>query len=203
MLQCQWRCVRSKNNNAVLYHSVHGASRIYLSKFRVAVQLQRRWRNTVRCTVTFHNELDSLRFLHNIVVGIQRVIKDHIISLMELSLSWCQGRSVNCCKMYEEVSLSCVKETRIVRNILTISVAKAVENLPFPLDEDIATILDDYLVIVKSSFECFITALLNIHGHSIEEMIRIFHLAYFDASGNHDLMTVVINNLSCIIKTFK
>jgi hypothetical protein len=70
-------------------------------------------------------------------------------------------------------------------------VAKAIKNLPFPLDKDITTILEDYLVIIKSSFECFITALSKMHGHSIEEMSRIFRLAYFDASGNHDLMTVV------------
>jgi hypothetical protein len=168
---------------------------------RVSLMLQRQWWRVH--SENNNDELDLLRFLHTMVVGIQRVVKQRILFLMEPLMMQCQGNSDYCCEMYEEVSLACVEETRILRNFLTASVAKAVENLPFPLDEDITTILDDYLVIVKSSFECFIAALSNIHGHSAEEMFRIFCLAYFDASGNHDLLRVVINQLSYIIKTFR
>jgi hypothetical protein len=169
--------------------------------FRVSLMLQRQWWRVH--SKNNNDELDSLHFLHNMVAGIQRVVKQRVLFLMEPLMMQCQGNIDYCCQMYEEVLLACVEETRILHNFLTVSVAKAVENLPFPLDEDITTILDDYLVIVKSSFECFIAALSNIHGHSAEEMFRIFCLAYFDASGNHDLLRVVINQLSYIIQTFR
>jgi hypothetical protein len=168
---------------------------------RVLLMLQRQWRRVH--SRNNNDELDSLRFLHNMVVGIQRVLQQRVLFLMEPLMMQCQGNCLYGCQVYEEVSLACVEEARILRNFLTVSVAKAIEDLPFPLDEDITAILDDYLVIVKSSFECFIIALSQIPGHPMEEMFRIFRLAYFDASGNHDLLRVVINQLSYIINTFK
>jgi hypothetical protein len=72
-LQHQWR-VRSRN--AKIINNLGKGHCIYLSKFCIAIRLQRRWRSIGICSQLFDEELDSLTFLHNIVVCIQRVVKD-------------------------------------------------------------------------------------------------------------------------------
>lgn len=92
-----------------------------------------------------------------------------------------------------------MKETRFVFNVFTVAAEKAVETLSFLLDEDIATIVDEYLSVVKVNFECYINSLCNLDCHSLEEITHLICHAYFDASTILSLMTAVINPVSYIL----
>jgi hypothetical protein len=74
---------------------------------------QRRWQNIVTGSKIFQSKFDSLCFLHEIMVGIQRVVKDCVLLLMALSLSQCQKNNVKYLTIYNiqrRCYIMCIKE---------------------------------------------------------------------------------------------
>jgi hypothetical protein len=168
-LQRIWRaCLKA----AVSVNQFGVGSCIYLSNCRVAIGLQCRFictKNTI-----FRNQFYSLNVLRDELVGIQRAFFVRVMSLMESSLSRCQENNVNCQEVFRVVSISCVEETRPLSHHFIVAVNKALEILPFPLDEDINMVFDDLIRLVNDSYELLINALRNIHTHSLEDLPQCF-----------------------------
>jgi len=193
---------RARLKAAVSVNQFGVGSCIYLSKCRVAIGLQRRWRLICTKNTIFRNQFYSLNVLRDELVGIQRAFFVRVISLMESSLSRCLENSVNCQEVFRGVSISCVEETRSLSHHFIAAVIKAFEILPFPLDEDINMVFDDLIPLVNDSYELLINALRNIRTHSLEDLPQCFRHAYLDASSIDNLMTAVINRLKYILSLF-
>jgi len=103
---------RARLKAAVSVNQFGVGSCIHLSKYQVAIGLQRRWRFICTKNTIFRNQFYSLNVLRDELVGIQRAFFVRVISLMESSLSRCLENSVNCQEVFRGVSISCVEETR-------------------------------------------------------------------------------------------
>ena len=122
---------------------------------------------------------------------------------MESSLIRCQDNNVNFQEVFQVVSMSCFKETRLVSHLFIVAVNKALETLPFLLDEDLTMVFDDLIPLVNDYSGHLINALRNLHTHLLEDLPQFFRCAYLDASSIDNLMTAVINRLSYILSLFQ
>jgi hypothetical protein len=162
-LQCKWRLQPKKT-----------ASMSY-SKVRVAIILQRRWRAimTSKERDLFREQLESIRLLRRSFVGISRLFSVGVISIMNVVYSQSPGHgSASICicpQVCLEISVPCVKVTRMLLNISSAALLVAYNNVPLPLDEEWSKLLHGWLPLVNQLFNEIIDTLSNLHCHSLED----------------------------------
>jgi hypothetical protein len=185
------------------------------SKFCVAVGLQRRWRCIANSyssplnILVFQQQLESLSFLHQTLLGIRTVFNAGVYSLMKVvyTHSIVPGSSSNliCPLVCQEISFCCVRVTHFLSSFSSVSFHQATQKLPLPLDEQLTNICHGWLPLVAHYLDSITYTLsnLNLHSYSIDDVPQIFRAAYLEASSIDKLMRNIIESLDYIIKSFK
>jgi len=189
-------------------------SKCSYSKLRVAVGLQRRWRRIGNSyssplnVLVFQQQLESLCFLHQTLLGIRTVFNAGVYSLMKVvyTLSNVPGSSSNliCPLVCQEISVCCVKVTHFLSSFSRVSFHQATQKLPLPLDEQLTNICHGWLPLVAHYLDGITYTLsnLNLHSYSIDDVPQIFRAAYLEASSIDNVMRNIIDSLDYIIKSF-
>jgi hypothetical protein len=185
------------------------------SKIRVAVGLQRRWRYIANkhesqlIVLLFRQQLESLCFLHEMLLGICTVFNAGVYSLMQVvyTQSNVPGSStiLVCPLVCQEISVCCVQVTHFLSAFSSVSFHQATQNLPLLLDEQLTNICHGWLPLVAHYLDSITYTLsnLNLHCHPIDDVSQIFRAAYLEASCIDYFMRIIFDSLDRIIKPLK
>jgi hypothetical protein len=220
-LQCVWRLHLNNSitgkpviNDQFTYTSDIKCKFSY-SKLCVAVGLQRRWHCIANShssplnILVFQQQLESLCFLHQMLLGIRTVFNAGVYSLMKVvyTQSNVPGSSsiLICPLVCQEISVCCVKVTHFLSSFSSVSFHQATQKLPLPLDEQLTNICHRWLPLVAHYLDSITYTLsnLNLHSYSVDDVPQIFRAAYLEASSIDNVMRNIIDSLDYIIKSFK